>query len=74
MVIGSIMDEYDQASAISILAPLLTAGADNTSAMPLPQGHVVISEAFESALSVPHQTLRAHLLGDCVSMWNEMGE
>jgi hypothetical protein len=74
MVIGSIMDEYDQASAISILAPLLAGGVNSTPTPALPQGTALIKEAFESALSIPHQALRAQLLEECVTLWQDIGE
>jgi hypothetical protein len=75
MIIGSIMDEYDQASAITLLAPLL-AVEDQTSPVPssLPDRYAPLENGLLAAFHIPQQSLSIQLLAEGAVMWSEMSD
>jgi hypothetical protein len=72
-IINAIRDEYDRASAIGILAPLLLAEDHPESMTGLPDSFLALEEALSAALDTPHQAMRAQLLGECVTVWMDIG-
>ncbi|NJL57973.1 hypothetical protein HC928_24750 [bacterium] len=73
MVVGAIMDEYDQASAITILAPLL-AGAEARREGDEPDYVMAFTEAMLAVMDVPYASWRLALIHEAVPLWRELGQ
>lgn len=67
------MDEYDQASAISILAPVLAEDEDeryNPDTLPDPLSD--LETAIGAVLEIPYQALRTELAREAVALWSRL--
>ena len=67
--IRDVEDDYDRASAIVLLTPLLHDEDNEESFSDLPDYYTAVQRGIEASLAIPQQSLRISLLSQGVNLW-----